>query len=256
MALLNYILKYQILTYGITITPQNQYVDFYKGMGLTAILNTGYYTLNGLAREVARAMHQTDPLNIYTVTINRNGTTQFLTIQCSGGVFSLLFASGPNTANNAAALMGYTVTDKTGAARYTASLSIGINVFPDLPMYNYFPPQFISKFNGTVNVAADGTKEAIIFAQWQFSQFEFQYIKLADGLAEWVPFLNWASKQRPWELTPWDDDPNRVYEGTFETTVGDGKGMGYQLSEMLPNFPGLFKTGTIKMRIDPATVPV
>jgi hypothetical protein len=245
-----------LFLYGFEVTTLNQSLDFRAaalGPVLQATLRLGFYSLTSLLDEVIRAMTEVDTGgNVYTYSIDRtynSGTENRVTILTNGAFLSLLFLTGPRTASTCAPLLGYTTTDKTGATSYQSQASAGVVLIPELVGYTYLGPELQRKIQGSVNISASGEKEAVVFAVQQFIEVEFKYEPEAKALTEWADFLTWTSKQRLFEFTPdYTLAPATSYEATMESTSGDGKGLGYVLAEMLPEFPFFYRTGRLKMR--------
>lgn len=244
-----------LFLYGLQITPDNASIDFKGAVSDTsprqATLRTGFYSLSSLAREIKRALQEVDPLRIYTVTVNRtilSGTQNRMTIASNGAFFQLLFQSGPRSASAVATTIGFEIDDYTGLTSYTGGGTAGTRMLPEMIGYSYMSPEFIRKVFGSVNVSASGLKEAIVWSPQKFVEVEFKYEPKTKVVNEWVPFLEWAIRQRPFEFTPEVSSPNVFYEVTLERTDEDGKGLGYRMGEMLPEYPNFYKTGKLVMR--------
>lgn len=243
-----------LFLYGLQVTANNSSIDF-RAVALEtprqATLRRGFYSLSSLATEISRALKEKDPARDYTVTIDRTvggGLENRLTVSTSGAFFELLFASGPRTASNAAALMGFPVADQTGFTSYLGTSSSGSRVIPNLVGYNYLSPDFSQRNFGSVNISASGEKESIVFQVQEFWQVQFKYIPKAIWLTDWVPLMRWLIQQRPFEFTPEINSPNVVFEGTLEQSAQDGRGLAFQANEMLPSFPNLYDTGLMRFR--------
>lgn len=248
-----------LFLYGYTITAANRNFDFRAVAAETprqAVLNLGYYSLGGLMRELTRAIGVVDATNMYTITADRTvsgGLQNRVTIATSGAFFSILFASGPNTATNCAAIFGYTATDKTGALTYTGTLTTGTVMRPNSAIpwmygYNFIQPGFQPMVSGSLNIAASGNKEEVIFNVQNFWNVEFKYITQTEGVTDWTPLITWMTYALPLEFTPLISSPSTIYEGTLETSSSSGKGMAFLLQEMLPDFPNIYRTGMMKFR--------
>lgn len=243
--------------YGYEVTASNQNLDFRTTNGetiRTAVLRVGQYSLDGLLREVVRAMTAASPLFTFTATAVRtfSGNTQNrVTIATNSSFLSLLFASGPNTATNPASLLGYTVTDQTGAVTYTGTATTGTALFPNASLtnlrgYNFLSPNFMPMANASLNIATSGVKEEVFFNMQRFWQVDFRYITSGESTA-WIALIEWMIKARPLEFTPEVPSPSVYYEGTLEAG-GGGNGTSFMLTEMLPDFPNLYQTGLMKFR--------
>lgn len=253
--------KKSTFLYGLQITSANSSLDFKNALGgpeINATLNTGFYSLQDLMAEVVRAMGAADPVNTYTYSIDRTfsgGTQNRVTIATATGTYlDLLFGTGSRIATSVASTLGFAATDQTGALSYQGTSSCGTLLQPTLVGYTYLPPSFMQKMIGTPNISAAGIKETIYFATHQFYQVEFKYEPELKVSTEWAPFMQWASKGRPLEFCPDVTAPNTVFNSTLEKTGYDGKGMGYQFREMLPDFPFLYQTGLMVYRIIPPAV--
>lgn len=247
-----------LLLYGLEVTKFNQSLDFRAvslGPILQATLNLGFYSLTSLMTEIKRALQAADPAHIYTVTANRTvngGLENRVTISTNGVYLDLLYLSGPRTSTTVAPLIGFAVTDRTGATTYTGTLSCGTVLVPDFVGYNYLSTDFNHKVYGAVNVSASGVKEAVVFQIQKFWQVQFKYETQVKVVSEWLPLLDWAIQQRLLEFTPEISSPNTFFEGTIEKTSDDGKGLGYKFMEMLPNYPFNYDTGLLTFRLNQA----
>lgn len=244
-----------LLLYGYVIDTTNSSIDFKASIGgptLLATLTANYYSLTDLMNEIVRAMNAADSSNTYTVTAVRTtsgGTQNRVTIATSGSFLSLLFGSGPRAASSTATLLGYTATDKTGSTSYTGTSTSGTALTSTLTGYNFLDTNQMRKVFGSLNISATGQKEAIVYQIQQFLQVQFKYEPVAKVNLEWTPFMTWAIQQRPWEFTPEITSPNTFYNVTLEKTAGDGKGLGFTIKEMLPDFPFLHDIGLLTLRL-------
>lgn len=241
-----------LFLYGLAIDATNSSLDFKISGGptLLATLRQGYYSLNSLMTEVIRAMGEQSPLDIFTYAIDRSvndGTENRVTVAIASGTITFLFATGPRVVSSCALTLGFTATDQTGAS-LTSSSTAGTALITAREGYNYLSPDFTRKVKGAVNIAASGVKEAIVYEVQQFAQVEFRHEPEAKVIAQWRPLMEWMIQQRPLEFTPDYTVFSDVIEGTLERTSYDGSGLGYQLLEMLPEFPFYYKTGQLVFR--------
>src|SRR6185312_143402 len=250
-----------LLLYGYEVTIQNQALDFCNDISQTpstcfqGTLTLGFYSLTCLMTEIAIVLNTLDPSNVYTVTANRNiagGLENRITITSTGGFFSILFGTSMRAATSCADLVGFNHSDYTGATAYTGSFTTGSALLTQFPAYNFLPPENMKKIFGAVNVSAIGDKEAIVFQLQKFWQADFRYEPASSIQSEWESFFDWAVQQRLLEFTPEYNVPDTFYEGTLEQTAADSQGLGYTMTEMLPNFPNFYQTGLLKFR---QTVP-
>lgn len=247
-----------LFLYGYSVTASNQNLDFITTAAettRTAVLRVGQYSLDGLLREVVRAMTVASPLFTFTATANRTlsgGLENRITIATSSAYLSLLFTSGLNAATSPYALLGYTSSDKTGATTYTGALTTGTVLQPNstqtaLRGYNFLAPTFMPMTNSSLNIATSGIKEEVFFNMQRFWQVEFRNI-FSNETTAWISLIEWMIQARPLEFTPNIPSPTVYYEGTLESSPGGGNGTAFMLKEMIPMFPNEYQTGTMKFR--------
>lgn len=247
-----------LFLYGYQVTIQNSSLEFYNSntqtplTALQATLTEGYYSLTGLLLEIATALSTADPSNTYLATANRSlmgGLENRVTISSSGSFFSIIFGTGLRASSSCATLIGFNHVDYTGATTYTGSSTTGKSLQTIFPAYNYLPPELMQKIFGSVNISANGDKEAIVYQIQKFWQASFKYEPKAKVLTQWNDFFTWAIQQRPLEFTPEYNVPGVFLEGTLEKTPYDGKALGFSLPEMLPSFPNFYETGMLNFRL-------
>lgn len=243
--------------YSFTVTEQNSAIDFVIASGgptIFATLRFGFYSLTSLLTEIARSMTAADPDHIYFATADRTaggGLENRVTIRTTNGVFlSLLFGSGPRSGTSIAATVGFTATDKTGFLTYTGTFTSGTSLVSIIRGYQFLSPDFNHMLYGSVNISASGKKETITYNLQQFWQVQFKYEPSTKVSLEWRPFFDWAIQQRALEFTPDITQGATFFEGTLEKTQADGKGLGYKMTEMIPNFPNLYDTGVMTFRVN------
>lgn len=247
-----------LFTYGIQVSSLNNKIDFKSTSGgaeLHATLNLGFYSPGGLANQIALQLQTADPNNIYNVTVARDimgGTQNRITISTNGSYLSLLFSSGVNANISAASLMGFNSVDYTGSTTYSGSSSTGTTFMPDYIGYNYLDDMNQSKLFGAVNVSASGLKEAVTFNIQLFIDVEYKYEPKSKILG-WKNFFTWSIQQRQFDYTPEISNPTNVFNVTLEQTQYEDQGLGYQMNEMLPDYPNCYQTGPLKFRIIPNT---
>lgn len=243
-----------LFLYGFQVTDNNKSLDF-RVVALEtprqATLRLGFYSLTSLMEEIVRAQKAVAGSFNFSYSINRTlsgGTQNRVTMTTSAGHYELLFSSGPRTATTVAPLIGFATADQTGSTTYTGSASAGTILEPDMVGYNYLSPDFKRKVSGSVNISAAGIKEAIVFQVQKFWQVQFKYEQKAKVISEWVALFDWLIKQRSFEFTPEITAPTVFYEGTLESTGADSKGLGYDMKEMLPEYPQQYDTGVMVFR--------
>jgi len=242
------------LFYGIEVNGSNYALDFSVGATVyNATLRAGTYTADTLCTEIIRAMQEADISNTYSATYSRFillGAIQSR-ITISGPTHRLLFATGPRTAVNCANLLGFLVADSTVATTHTGVQNFGSVIEPELIGYSYQPPETMQKTVGSLNISASGIKEAIVFSQQRFFQVEFKHEPAIKLLPSWEPFFIFATQQKLIEFAENRDNPASTIQCTLESTEFDGKGMGWLMREMLPDFPFYYRTGILKFRVKP-----
>jgi len=243
-----------LFLYGYEVTTANRSLDFRTTSGgpiRQATLTLGSYSATTLIAEIKRAMSAADASFVYFVTLDRSissGQENRLTIATSGVYLDLLFSSGPRASSSCASLLGFALSDRTGATSYTGTISTGIILISELVAYNYIPPSMMNTVFGSLNVTASGIKEAMVWAIQKFFQVEFRLEPESKVILQWSPFFQWAIQQKYLEFTPDITAPSSFFECTLESTQADGKGMGFKFDEMLPDNPFFYKTGLLKFR--------
>lgn len=241
--------------YGLEVTALNYALDFQVGATVyAATLRRGNYTATTLAAEIARAMSEADITHTYSATYGRNVLFGSIVSQFAitgSSAFRFLFASGTRTAVNCAALLGWTVIDTAVSTNQLSNASFGETLEPDLIGYSYQPITSMRKIVGSLNVSASGIKESIIYSNQQFFQVEFKYEPEATALVYWADFFDYATRQNLIEFAEDKSVPAVTIDCTLESTEFDGKGMGYLMKEMLPDFPFFYRTGIMRFRKRP-----
>lgn len=246
--------------YGFQITSSNNSLDFSEGgPQLTAVVESGDYTLGEFAEVVAAAMSSVGALD-YTATINRN--TNVITISATG-TFSILLATGTSIGVSFASLMGFTqVVDLTSAATYTGASAAGFQYYPQFLLQSYVPPELYKKSaDATINKAASGRVEIIRFGVEQFIEMDIKFItdlpmdnvvikNNPSGLQDALDFLDDITQKAKFEFVPDVDTPSEFYEVILESFPGFDNGAGFKLKELFAqNLPDFYETGVIKLRV-------
>jgi hypothetical protein len=247
-----------LFLYGYNITATNCNLDFIAVSGgpvLTATIAFGQYSLTTLLSAVQQAMTNADTTsgNLYSVTADRTvlgGTQNRVKIASSGAFLQLPFLTGPTSSIGASisGLLGFNLQNYTGATSYMGSQTTGLILMPAYLGYNYRDQNHQAKLQGAVNVSAAGIKESVVFNEMYFIDVEFKY-EPAANLPAWVSLRDWMIAQAPFDFTPQIAQPTTFYPVTLEKTDYDNKGMGFQMKEMLPEFPNLWQTGNMNMRV-------
>jgi len=197
-------------------------------------------------------MKSAAPAFNFTVTVNRTfggGTENRITIATSGAHLDLLFATGTLAATSIRDLIAFGIFDYTGATSYQNGASAGVSLVTEWYGNNYQPPQVFTRNFGTVNVSTNGEKEAITWTIQRFIGVEYKYEPEAKVLTEWRDLINWLIQQKPFDFTPQISAPTVVHEVTLEKSSEDGKGLGFNMKEMLPQYPFMYSTGPMTFRV-------
>lgn len=247
-----------LFLYGFTIDDSNQNIPFKisgGGSELNAEVTPGDYTLSTLADAIETAMHEVDTSNVYTVTVNRTSTGNLqnrITISTSGAFLSILFSTGSTAATSIRSVISFGSTDRTGATTYTNSLTSGTALQTAWYANNFQWPTSYQRSIGNLSIAANGQKEFVYWSTQYFMTAEFKWESEANVLAYWAPLITWMIQQRPFEFTPETNVPNTFYSVTLEKSSADGKGIGFLMKEMLPDYPFWFTTGAMEFRLLPS----
>jgi hypothetical protein len=241
--------------YGYTVSSDNRYIDFKTTSGgpqITATLRLGKYGLSELLQQIEDALEAADPLNSFVVTVDRTvagGTQNRITIATSTATyFDILFGTGTNALQSAASLLGFAATDRTGSLTYTGTASTGTYMYPTNIGYTYQPIETFKRAQGVVNISSSGAKEVLTFSVNEFFQVEFKYEPEAKAVVEWQAFMSWAISQAEVEFFKDIAAPTDFVRVTLEKTDVDGKGLGWTMREMLPDFPFFYRTGILQFR--------
>lgn len=241
-----------LFLYAFTIDSTNSSLDFSVNGGSTllATLKQGFYTLNSLMTEVVRAMAEQAPTETFSYEIDRSilgGLENRVKIKIAVGTITLLFGSGPRKNSSVALTIGFNPANVTGA-EVSSNFSAGTSLVSSREGYTFLAPEYMRRVRGSVNVSASGVKEAIVYEVQQFTQVEFKHEPESKVITEWRPLMEWLIQQRPVEFTPNYETVTETYEVTLEKTAFDGAGLGYQLTEMLPELPFYYRTGMLTFR--------
>lgn len=243
-----------LFLYGFEVTELNSSLDFKTaafGPTLLATLQLGFYSLTSLGEEIVRALKEQAPAYNFTFSVDRTiagGLENRITITTTAPYFDILFATGPRTASACNELIGFPLADKTGALTYTGNATAGISLVTEREGYNYLPPTNKRKVQGAVNISANGDEEAVVFSVMRFFQVEFKHEPETKVFLYWTPLMEWLIQHKLVEFTPEISSPSVFYEATILSTGADGKGLAFEMSEQLPEFPFYYQTGTLTFR--------
>jgi hypothetical protein len=240
-----------VINYGLEVTTANRSLDFKSSMGgpeKQATLRVGLYSLTALAQEVARAMSDADGgANIYTVSVDRTiggGAQNRVTIETDGAYLDLLFATGTRTASTCATLLGFNVTDRTGATSYNGNNTAGEIIVPTYPPYDLQQPGTIHDARRSLNETTSGFVETVSFSTFRNFQFKIRY--MAEDSAEFAAFQDfhiWLLRGGPIEFAHEITDPTDYAAGipiNLRTPI--------ELNRMLPGHYDYFETPVYTFR--------
>ena len=251
---------YSKFYYGYVIDDTNFILNFDEGgPELAANLNIGEYTFEGFAEEIERALNDAGALT-YTVSVDRS--LRVLTVAASG-TFSLLVATGTSIGNSPFILMGFTVSDRTGASTYTGNLPSGYEYRPQFMIQSFISSDdWQEASEASVNKTANGLVEIVKFGQQKFLQMQFRFITDIDqgssgpiktdlqGLDNTRQFLQYITKRIPVDFMPDVDTSSTFQIVVFESSQDSQTGTGYKLKELYDkNLPGYFETAVMKFRL-------
>lgn len=237
-----------LILYGFEVNAYNADLTFdIGGSPITTFIPYGFYSLGTLCDAVVLALNTAAPSRVFTYTIDRTlsgGLQSQVTLTCNTGTFNLNFT----TPASVGPTLGFNAAIYTGSLSYVSSTPPGTSLVPEYVGYTYLGPEFNREIMGSVNISATGLKQAVVFQIMQFISVEFKYEPQAKVITQWAPFWNWAIQQRVFEFTPQISDPSTVYQVTLERSGSSSKGLGFKMTEQLPEFPFYFRTGLMTMR--------
>lgn len=222
---------------------------------LTAQLRPGSRTMTDLMAELARALNEAGSLT-YSASFNRS--TRIVTITGSD-TFELLIATG--SFSNPFTLLGFTLTDKTGASSYTGATAMGVSYVPQ-----FFPQNFLAfednlaSTESAVNESASGVVEVVSFGDLRLMEMELKYItdrpkvkghvidNNPNAVQEARNFLTHLIRKRPVEFMKDKDDVNTFQKVIIERTNKNKDGTAFELKEM-NRLNDYFETGKLVFRL-------
>lgn len=246
--------------YDFDISSDEIYIDFNEGGGeLTATLDVGSYTAEGLATEIKTQMDSAGGL-VYTVDFNRS--TRKYTISSTSN-FSILCNTGSNVSQGAYSVLGLGAADLSGASTYTAGSVAGSIYQPQYELQNYIGPDDNQRaVDETVNVSASGKVEVVTFGTQKFIEFNMMYITDVEqpsggpiesntsGHANARTFMQYLKQKKEFEFMPDRDTPDTYYTVILERTPESGNGTAYKLKPMYgAGLPSYYETGMMTLRV-------
>ncbi len=225
---------------------------------LTASLLVGSRSMTNLMTEVERALNDAGE-NIYSVTFDR--TTRLVTISADDD-FNLLVSSGSSIAASPFSLLGFTGSDRTGAASYVGDTAIGTSYVPQ------FLPQSFKSFDNNkegiqsvINESAAGVIEVVTFGSKNMMEFNIfgatnnfkskgNPIRYnPNGLDELNSLMQFLIKKSDVEFMIDEDVVSSFETIILDSTKKSRDGISYELNELLSRgLEGHFETGVLKFR--------
>jgi hypothetical protein len=246
--------------YNFEFTDNNRYLNFDEGSGeLTADLQLGAVSATDAATVVQDALNIAGTFT-YVVTFNRDSRS--FTISSGDGNFDLLVSTG-TTGSPAWSVIGFSGSDKTGAASYTGGVA-GSEYVPQFVLQDHVSTDnFQALVEPSINKTSSGKVEVIRFGTEKFLQANIKYItnitgaqdnrvirNNSSGVEDAQDFMQYAITKKPIEYMA--DIGSRSTFQTFilESTPESQNGTSYRLKELygqgLPNF---FETGPLTFRL-------
>lgn len=242
------------------VDATNFYLDFNEGSGpLIAEVASGNYTMLEMADAVESAMNAAGTNN-YTVTFNRDARTYTIS---STSNFSLLVATGVHVGADLFPIIGFTVTDRSGAMTYTGNLQAGSEYIPQFPLQSYVDQEDFQKaVSASINKSASGLVEVVKFGTEKFFEFNIRFITNIDqgesgpivtnlsGLDDARAFMRFCIQKTTLEFMPDNTVKADFFNVLLEKTEADSNGTGYKMKELYgKGLPGYFETGDLTFRI-------
>lgn len=246
--------------YGISITGDNQYIDFSEGAGvITAELKIGFYSLTTFASEISRALSAAGEL-VYTVVDDRD--TKAITISASGN-FSLYVASGPHLGTSAMETIGFSGADLSGQNSYVGNGPACSEYRTQFKLQSFIPSNFqTGPAFSAVNESANGDIEAVTFGEKSIIEMNFKYITEIfqefgcairdnpNGVDDFLDFIAYATEKGPIEFMPDESDLDEFETIVLESTPDDKNGMRFKPRELYDvGLPGYYESGILKFRV-------
>lgn len=248
--------------FGHVVDEQNKFINFKEGAGdeLFAVLPIGAYTLSRFTEVVENALNKAGLLT-YNVTVDR--ASRVLTISASG-VFSILGATGSSASFSTLPLMGFDLTDLTGAATYTGAGASGQEYSTQFILQSYLASKDNKKLaSAVVTKSASGNNVSVqAFGEERFTKFNLTYISnypVGDGfrfrtnqtgVEEANNFLQYCIAKNPIEFMA-DETRVDIFEKLLlESTPKDPSGIAYELTEYYDKaLPGFYESGILVFKL-------
>lgn len=248
--------------YDFTVDETNKYLDFKEGAGaeVTAILETGDFTLEDLMQNIEDAMNEVGGLT-YSVTANR--TTRIVTITVGSSTMNLLASTGTNAASGIWATIGFALSDSGNVTSKAGATAIGTVYNPQYLLQDYIgEADYRMLRDPTVSKTSSGLVSVQNFGTDRFFEFNIKFAtniwqpstgpitSNSSGVEDLQGFMQFATTKKQFEFIPDKNTPSVFYRCVLESTPDESKGTGYKLKEQFSrNLTGYYETGIIKLRI-------
>ena len=245
--------------YGHNITRNNRFLNFDEGGGeLTAELAPSSYTLTEFLVAVQSALNSVGTLN-YVVSVDRASRL----ISISGDAnFSLLAGTGSQIGQGVWSLLGFSSTDRTGAAAYTGDLASGSEYRPQYKLQDYVDSSiFEQSVSEVINKTTEGNIEVVSFGRENFFEMNILYITNnpgfgihhltnPTGLEDAIDFLQDITNKRRFEFMPDVAQSDSFSKVILESTPSSSNGVGFKLRERFTEgLRDYYDTGLLKLRV-------
>lgn len=249
--------------YGLEVTELNYAIDMDEGgPELQASLRQGFYTLEGLAVELQRALNAAGGTYNYFASVDRQNRLISITEENSN-TFALNFASGSRNGITAAGLISFAAADQTGASAYTGTIPTGKTFEPQYLLQQYVGENdYQEAISATRNESSSGVVEICRFGTRKFVEFNITYQNNSasknlgpieynpTGKDDLVDFMQWVTVLGGIEMMDDRTDKTTFKSLLLEKTPISGTGTGYKLRELYGRgLPGFFETGLLRFRL-------
>lgn len=227
--------------YGHEVDKTQHFISIDEGSGeLVVNLTPSGYSFTELAQELTRALNEAGALT-YGVSANRS--TRKFTITASGN-FDLLAGTGLYFGSLLYTTLGFTATDKTGAATYTSDNATGFEWRPQMQLFNYVPSELREgSIQATQDESGSGAIEVVNFGTVNYMECEAKYItnrcdapSLLDvdtsAVTNAMSFLKYARKKNRVEFMPDRDVTSSFEKLILQRTAESSTGLEVKLYEM------------------------
>lgn len=245
--------------YGPTITEANNAISFSEGAGpeILTTIPVKKYTLTTFANALLLALNDAGALT-YSYTMDRK--TRVITISATGN-FSLKVSTS-SVENTLFDDLGFTGSDRTGAATYTGNAAIGTSYKPQFRLQSFVDFEDNQRaVDSSLLVTASGEVELIRFGLYKIMECDIDFITDIDqgaenyirtnlsGVDDARSFLEYCVTKGPMEFLPDYTQPNTFTNCILERTPESSTGVDFKLKERFSEgLPGYYRTGLLAFR--------